>query len=167
MWVGLVGLLDPPRPEARVAVAETQRASIRTLMLTGDHPGTARLIAREVGIDAGKVITGAQLDALDDAALAQTVAQVSVYARVTPEHKLRLVRALKTRGEIVAVTGDGVNDAPALKEADIGVAMGESGTDVARDAAGLILTDDNYATIAAAVGEGRHIFDNPRKGVRY
>ena len=167
VFAGLVGLLDPPRPEARAAVAETRGAGIRTLMLTGDHPATARLVAREVGIDSGEVVTGQQLDALDDAALERTVAHTSVYARVAPEHKLRLVRALKKQGAIVAVTGDGVNDAPALKEADIGVAMGETGTDVARDAAALILTDDNFATIAAAVAEGRQVFDNLRKGVRY
>jgi P-type Ca2+ transporter type 2C len=167
VFVGLAGLFDPPRPEAREAVAQTRRAGIRTLMLTGDHPATARLVAREVGVDGGEVITGQQLDALDEAALAETLARVSVYARVAPEHKLRLVRALKKQGAIVAVTGDGVNDAPALKEADIGVAMGETGTDVAREAAALILTDDNFATITAAVAEGRRVFDNLRKGVRY
>ncbi len=168
-WVfaGLAGFFDPPRLEARESVALTQRAGIRTLMLTGDHSATARLISREVGIDSGEVVTGRQLDALDDSALEQTVAHTSVYARVTPEHKLRLVRALKKQGAIVAVTGDGVNDAPALKEADIGVAMGETGTDVARAAAALILTDDNFATITAAVAEGRQVFDNLRKGVRY
>ncbi len=167
VFTGLVGLFDPPRPETRESVELCRRAGIRTLMLTGDHPLTAQLVAREVGIDAEQVITGQQLDVLDDAALGQTVASASVYARVSPEHKLRIVRALKKQGAVVAVTGDGVNDAPALKEANIGVAMGETGTDVARDAAGLILTDDNFATIMAAVAEGRRIFDNLRKGVRY
>ena len=136
-------------------------------MLTGDHPATARAIARQVGIDGGRVLVGRELEALDDAALASAVGEVSVFARIAPEHKLRIVRALQSRGEVVAVTGDGVNDAPALKEAAIGVAMGETGTDVAKEAADMVLADDNFATIAVAVREGRKLYENLRKAVRY
>jgi Ca2+-transporting ATPase len=165
---GLAGLEDPPRPEAAGAVHAARRAGIRVLMITGDHPATARAIARQVGLDgAGPLLTGTQLDQLDDAALAAAAAATSLFARATPEHKLRLVRALQTRGQIVAVTGDGVNDAPALARADVGIAMGAGGTDVARDAAALVLADDNFATITRAIGEGRQLFGNLRKGVRY
>lgn len=165
---GLAGLADPPRPEAPGAVRAVTAAGIRVIMVTGDHPATARAVARQVGLDGdGPLITGPQLDAMDDTALAQAVAATSLFARVTPQHKLRLVRALQGRGEIVAVTGDGINDAPALAEADVGVAMGEGGTDVARDAAGLVLADDNFATIARAVREGRQLSGNLRKGVSY
>jgi len=163
--VGLAGLEDPPRTEAAGAVHAARRAGIRVLMITGDHPATARAVARQLGLDgAGLLLTGTQLD---DAALAGAAAATSLFARATPEHKLRLVRALHARGEIVAVTGDGVNDAPALAEADVGIAMGAGGTDVARDAADLVLADDNFATITCAIGEGRQLFDNLRKSVRY
>jgi len=166
-FAGLVGLLDPPRPEATGALATLRTAGIRVLMLTGDHPATARAIAGQVGIDGGGILTGPELDALDEAGLRAAVDRVSVYARIAPEHKLRLVRALAERGEIVAVTGDGVNDAPALKEAAIGVAMGETGTDAAREAADMVLADDNLSTIAVAVREGRKLYENLRKAVRY
>ncbi len=170
LWLGLVGLIDPPRPAAHAAVAECLAAGIRPLMITGDHPATALAIARELGIAAGaqdRVLTGAELRRLDDAALADAVGHVAVYARMDPAQKIRIVQALQARGEFVAMTGDGVNDAPALKAADIGVAMGQSGTDVAREAASLVLLDDNFATIVAAVREGRRIFDNIRKFIRY
>ena len=163
-FLGLVGMIDPPRPEARDAIATCERAGIAVVMITGDHPTTARAVARELGILAdGDVVTGADLDAMDDAELARRVAGISVYARVSPAHKLRVVAALQGRRHVVAMTGDGVNDAPALKKADIGVAMGISGTDVAREAAAMTLTDDNFASIVAAVEEGRGIFGNIKK----
>ncbi len=162
--LGLVGMIDPPRPEARAALATCEAAGIRVMMITGDHPATATAVARELGIlQGGRVLTGAELDALDDAAFAALVDQVDVYARVSPEHKLRVVEAWQAKGQVVAMTGDGVNDAPALKKAEIGVAMGIGGTDVAKDAAAMTLTDDNFATIVAAVEEGRGIFDNIMK----
>jgi Ca2+-transporting ATPase len=166
--LGLVGLMDPPRPEARGAVARCRAAGVRVVMITGDHPRTAEAVAREVGLDPeGGVITGADMERWDDAELVRRVAGVRVLARATPRHKLRLVRALKARGEIVAMTGDGVNDAPAVREADVGVAMGRAGTDVTREAAAVVLADDNFATIAAAIEEGRAIYDNVRRFVRY
>jgi Ca2+-transporting ATPase len=162
--LGLVGMIDPPRPEARAAIATCAQAGIRVVMITGDHPATALAVARELGLAAqGRLVTGAQLDALTDAQLAQQVGAIEVYARVSPAHKLRVVEALRAQGAVVAMTGDGVNDAPALKRADIGVAMGVAGTDVAREAAAMTLTDDNFATIVAAVEEGRGIFANIRK----
>ena len=164
---GLVGLIDPPRPEAAAAVAECRSAGVRTVMITGDHPATAQAIARRLGIDDGMVLTGPEVDRLDDAALADAAVETAVYARMDPAQKIRIVRALQARGAFVAMTGDGVNDAPALKAADIGVAMGRGGTDVAREAASLVLLDDNFATIVAAVREGRRIVDNIRKFVRY
>jgi P-type Ca2+ transporter type 2C len=166
-FVGLVGLIDPPRSEAKAAVAACRRAGIRVVMLTGDQALTAKALAGELGIANERVMTGPELDRVGDDELARLVDQASVYARVAPEHKLRMVRALKSRGHVVAMTGDGVNDAPALRAADIGIAMGARGTDVARESAAMILTDDNFATIVAAVEEGRRIYDNLRKAVRY
>jgi P-type Ca2+ transporter type 2C len=168
VFAGLIGMIDPPRAEAGEAVARAKLAGIRPIMITGDHPRTAAVIARELGISSdGRTMTGADLDKLDDDALAATVAQVSVYARVNPDHKLRIVKALQRDRAIVAMTGDGVNDAPALKTADIGVAMGVMGTDVAREAADIVLADDNFASIVAAVDEGRAIFANIRTFLRY
>ena len=168
VFAGLVGIIDPPRPEAREAVARAKCAGIRPMMITGDHPRTAAVIAEELGIsDDGRALTGAQLDALSPDAGARTVAETSVFARVNPEHKLRIVDALRRTGAIVAMTGDGVNDAPALKKADIGIAMGITGTDVAKEAADMVLADDNFASIVAAVEEGRAIFANIRKFLRY
>jgi Ca2+-transporting ATPase len=168
VFAGLIGMIDPPRAEARDAVARARLAGIRPLMITGDHPRTAAVIARELGIaDDCRAITGAELDQLSNEECVATVGRVSVYARVNPEHKLRIVDALRTTGAIVAMTGDGVNDAPALKKADIGVAMGVAGTDVSKEAADMVLADDNFATIVAAVEEGRAIFANIRKFLRY
>ena len=161
---GLIGLLDPPRPEAKPAIETCRRAGIRVVMITGDHPNTAEAIARDLGLlRTGRVVTGAQLDAMSDRELERDVEQIEVYARVSPAHKLRVVTGLQKGGHVVAMTGDGVNDAPALKKADIGVAMGLTGTDVAIEAAAMTLTDDNFASIVAAVEEGRGIFGNIRK----
>jgi Ca2+-transporting ATPase len=168
VFAGLIGMIDPPRAEAAAAVERARRAGIRPLMITGDHPRTAAVIARELGITAdGRAITGADLEALTPDDGPRTVAEVSVYARVNPEHKLRIVDALQRSGAVVAMTGDGVNDAPALKKADIGVAMGITGTDVSKEAADIVLADDNFASIVAAVEEGRAIFSNIRKFLRY
>ena len=169
VYLGLVGIIDPPRPEARTAIADAHAAGVRVLMITGDHPHTAARIAGDLGIaPAGsRVVTGGELETLDDAARTAIVQEASVYARVSPEHKLRIVDALHADGRIVAMTGDGVNDAPALKAADIGVAMGITGTDVANEAADMILADDNFATIVSAVREGRGIFANIRKFLRF
>jgi Ca2+-transporting ATPase len=162
--LGLVGMIDPPRPEARAAVQACERAGIRVVMITGDHPQTAAAVARELGLlKDGEVVTGARLDAMDDTEFAREVDGIAVFARVSPAHKLRAVQALQARGQVVAMTGDGVNDAPALKRADIGVAMGITGTDVAKEAAAMTLTDDNFASIVAAVEEGRGIFGNIKK----
>jgi Ca2+-transporting ATPase len=168
--LGLVGLMDPPRPEAAQAVRDCSAAGITVVMITGDHPATARAIAVRLGIvhdPEAPVMTGAELATMDDARLQACVHEVCVYARVDPAQKIRIVAALQARGEFVAMTGDGVNDAPALRRADIGVAMGLGGTDVAREAASLVLLDDNFATVVKAVREGRRIFDNVRKFVRY
>ncbi len=167
-FLGLVGLVDPPRPEAPAAIAECRGAGVRILMLTGDHPVTARAIAREVGLsERAEVVTGAEIDALDDAALRDRLRQVDLCARLKPEQKLRLVQLLRGDGEVVAMTGDGVNDAPALKAADVGVAMGERGTDVAREAAALVLLDDSFASIVSAIRQGRRIYDNVTKATRF
>lgn len=163
--LGMVGIDDPPREEAIVAVRNCREAGIRVVMITGDHAETARVIATQMGIGNSHVLTGSELDALDDAALRRTVCEVDVFARASPEHKLRLVAALQANGEIVAMTGDGVNDAPALKRADIGVAMGRKGTEVAKESAEVVLADDNFATIAHAVEEGRTVYDNIRKAI--
>ncbi|MEO7246104.1 MAG: cation-translocating P-type ATPase, partial [Rubrivivax sp.] len=169
IFVGTVGIIDPPREEAATAIREAQRAGIRVIMITGDHPRTAARIASDLGLVAhgAKALTGADLDRLDDDGLVAAVRETSVYARVAPVHKLRIVDALQADGNIVAMTGDGVNDAPALKSADIGVAMGITGTEVTKEAAKMILADDNFATIVEAVREGRCIFDNIRKFLRY
>jgi Ca2+-transporting ATPase len=164
--VGLVGLVDPPRPEARDAIALCARAGIRVKMITGDHAVTAAAIAADLGIE-GEALTGADLDRMTEAELAERIDDIGVFARVAPEHKVMLVRVLRERGEVVAMTGDGVNDAPALKHADIGVAMGRGGTEVTKEAASLVLTDDNFATIVAAVRDGRTIYDNIVKFVRF
>ncbi|WP_235919119.1 cation-translocating P-type ATPase [Heliomicrobium undosum] len=168
-FLGLAGMMDPPRPGVRQAVERCGQAGIRTIMITGDHPVTALAVARELGISSrsDEVLTGACLDELDDRQLEEKVPRVAVYARVSPAHKLRIVRALKSRGHVVAMTGDGVNDAPAVKEADIGVAMGKAGTDVTKEASSMVLSDDNFVTIVTAVEQGRAIYDNIRKFIRY
>ena len=168
VFLGLIGMIDPPRAEATEAVARAKGAGIRPIMITGDHPTTAAVIAAELGIaDDGRAVTGAELAGMSDAELDATVREVSVYARVDPEHKLRIVNALQRGGMTVAMTGDGVNDAPALKTADIGIAMGITGTDVAKEAADMVLADDNFASIVAAVEVGRSIYANIRKFLRY
>ena len=166
--VGLVGLIDPPRPEAVTAIEQCRQAGIRVLMITGDHLVTARAIAAQLGLGAQpRVLAGHDIEAMDEAALRRAVREVVVFARAAPEHKLRLVRALQADGHVVAMTGDGVNDAPALKAADVGVAMGHKGTEAAKQAAAVVLTDDNFATIAHAVEEGRTVYDNLRKVVTF
>jgi Ca2+-transporting ATPase len=167
-FLGLVGMIDPPRPEAKEAVDTCRHAGITPVMITGDHPVTAQAIARELGVlTSGRAVTGAELEAMDDAELERDVGEIQVYARVSPEHKLRVVTALQAKGESVAMTGDGVNDAPALKKADIGVAMGVTGTDVTKEAAEMTLTDDNFASVVAAVEEGRGVFGNIKKYLMY
>ncbi len=167
-FLGLVGMIDPPRPEAREALKTCDEAGIRVVMITGDHPVTAEAVARELGlIKGGRVVTGAQLEAMSEAEFDREVGGIDVYARVSPAHKMRVIHALQKRGGVVAMTGDGVNDAPALKKADIGVAMGITGTDVAKEAAAMTLTDDNFASIVSAVEEGRAIFGNIKKYLMY
>jgi Ca2+-transporting ATPase len=167
-FLGLIGMIDPPRPEARDAIATCVQAGIRPVMITGDHPLTAQAIARDLGLlDGGRIVAGAELEAMSDEQLKRQVQNISVYARVSPAHKLRVVTAWQANGHIVAMTGDGVNDAPALKRADIGVAMGITGTDVTKEAAAMTLTDDNFASIVAAVEEGRGVFSNIKKYLMY
>ncbi len=168
-FLGLVAMMDPPRAESKDAVERCIRAGIRPVMITGDHKVTAAAIAREIGIlrPGERAVEGSELDALSDEALRRTVPEISVYARVSPEHKIRIVRAWQERGNIVAMTGDGVNDAPALKQADVGVAMGITGTEVAKDAASMVLTDDNFSTIVKAVANGRNVYANIKKSIKF
>jgi Ca2+-transporting ATPase len=167
--VGMIGMIDPARPEVRDAVRTCREAGIKVKMITGDHPATAAAIARELGIadEGSRAIVGVELNKMDDEELSRELGEVAVFARVAPEHKLRIVKALQSNGEIVAMTGDGVNDAPALKQAEIGVAMGITGTDVTKEAGDMVLRDDNFATIVAAVSEGRVVYANIRKFIRY
>jgi Ca2+-transporting ATPase len=169
VFVGLVGMIDPPREEAQEAIEQCEQAGIRTIMITGDHRTTAEAIATQLGLmKKGRIsMTGAELEQLEERELEQALDKVAVFARVAPEHKMRIVKALQNRGHIVAMTGDGVNDAPAIKAADIGIAMGQSGTDVAKEASSLVLSNDNFSTIVAAIEEGRNIYDNIRKFIRY
>ncbi|MCF8010817.1 MAG: calcium-transporting P-type ATPase, PMR1-type [Clostridiales bacterium] len=170
VFVGLAGIMDPPRPAAVQAVSTCKKAGIKTIMITGDHRDTARAVSKEIGImekSSDQVFTGSELDNMDDKQLQKAVNSGAVYARVSPKHKLRIVRALKSNGHIVAMTGDGVNDAPAVKEADIGISMGTTGTDVTKESSAMILADDNFKTIVGAVEEGRGIYDNIRKFIRY
>ncbi|MCJ7631949.1 cation-transporting P-type ATPase [Candidatus Bathyarchaeota archaeon] len=169
VFVGLMGMIDPPREEATEANRQCEKAGIKTVMITGDHKLTATAVAKEIGMmkQDSLVLTGTELEALSEDEYKKIVGKVAVYARVSPEHKLKIIQALKAEGEIVAMTGDGVNDAPALKQADIGVAMGITGTDVSKEASDVILTDDNFATIVKAVEQGRVIYDNIRKYARF
>jgi Ca2+-transporting ATPase len=167
VFVGVVGFIDPPRPEVKGAIQTCREAGIKVVMVTGDHPETARTIAAQVGINSSRVLTGNEIASMSDEEVKRSLKDTFVFARVTPEDKLRLVRLMRENGEVVAVTGDGINDAPALKEAHIGVAMGVRGTDVAKETADMVLTDDNFATIETAVKEGRKLYGNLRKGVRY
>jgi Ca2+-transporting ATPase len=168
VFLGLVGMIDPPRSEVREAIQRCDRAGIKTVMITGDHPITAEAVARELNLlKNGRVITGLELDTVGEQEFEREVENVSVYARVSPAHKLRVITALQKNDHVVAMTGDGVNDAPALKKADIGIAMGVTGTDVSKEAAAMTLTDDNFASIVAAVEEGRGIFNNIKKYLMY
>jgi Ca2+-transporting ATPase len=169
IFVGLIGMIDPPRPEVSPALQHAVQAGIRTIMITGDYPNTARAIAESIGLlrPGHTVLTGNEINTLNDAELARQVERTDVFARVSPEHKLRIVEALRADGEVVAMTGDGVNDAPSIKRADIGIAMGITGTDVAKESADMVLTDDNYVSIVAAVEQGRVIYSNIRKFVYY
>ena len=162
-------MIDPPRPESKAAVADAIRAGIKPIMITGDHKVTASAIAKQIGImrDGDIAVTGMELDAMDDAELDRVLPTISVYARVSPENKIRIVEAWQRRGNIVSMTGDGVNDAPALKKADIGVAMGITGTEVSKDAASMILQDDNFATIIKAVANGRNVYRNIRNAILF
>ncbi len=167
-FLGLIGMIDPPRPEAKAAIEQCEQAGIRVVVITGDHPLTAQAVARELGLfKAGRAVTGPELEDMSDEDLLRDVETIEVYSRVSPAHKLRVVTALQERGHVAAMTGDGVNDAPALKKADIGIAMGITGTDVSKEAASMTLTDDNFASIVAAVEEGRGIFENIKKYLMY
>ena len=168
-FLGLISMIDPPRPEAIEAVADAKRGGIRTIMITGDHKITAAAIARQLGIfrEGDEALSGVELDAMSDQELDARLPRVSVYARVSPEHKIRIVNAWQRRGNIVSMTGDGVNDAPALKKADIGVAMGITGTEVSKDAASMILADDNFATIVKAVVNGRSVYENIKNAIQF
>ena len=168
-YIGLSGMIDPIRPEVKAAIAECREAGIRPVMITGDHKDTAVAIAKELGIitDASQAITGAELDDISDEDFAERVKDYSVYARVQPEHKVRIVKAWRALGKVTAMTGDGVNDAPSIKNADIGVGMGITGTDVTKNVADMVLADDNFATIVSAVEEGRRIYDNIRKAIQF
>jgi len=169
IFTGLAGMIDPPRKEVRDAIAKCRRAGIKTVMITGDHQTTAEAIARQLGMlpQNGLAVNGQQLAAMSDEQLDAKVNDIYVYARVSPEHKLRIVKSLQRSGHVVAMTGDGVNDAPAIKAADIGIAMGINGTDVSKEASALVLADDNFATIVSAIEEGRGIYENIRKFIRY
>jgi magnesium-transporting ATPase (P-type) len=168
IMLGIAGMMDPPRPEAIDAIHACQQAGIRVKMITGDHPQTAMSIGQMLGItNSTQAMTGYQLEHMDDAALATAAVQYDIFARTSPEHKLRLVKALQGKGEIVGMTGDGVNDAPALRQADVGIAMGIKGTEVTKEAADMVLTDDNFATIASSVKEGRRVYDNLKKTILF
>ncbi|MFW5677823.1 MAG: cation-translocating P-type ATPase, partial [Acetivibrio ethanolgignens] len=167
--LGLIAMIDPPREESKAAVEDAKKAGIRTIMITGDHKVTATAIAREIGIfeEGDLAVTGQELEAMSEEELEEKLPKISVYARVSPEHKIRIVNAWQKRGNIVAMTGDGVNDAPALKKADIGVAMGITGTEVSKDAAAMILADDNFATIIKAVANGRNVYRNIKNAIQF
>ena len=169
IFLGLISMVDPPREESKEAVADAKRAGIRPVMITGDHKITATAIAKQIGIfETGDVaVTGAELDAMTDDELDLNITKTSVYARVSPENKIRIVDAWQRRGNVVSMTGDGVNDAPALKKADIGVAMGITGTEVSKDAASMILADDNFATIIKAVANGRNVYRNIKNAIQF
>ena len=169
VFLGLISMVDPPRPESVKAVAEAKQAGIKTVMITGDHKVTATAIAKQIGIfeEGDLALTGMELDAMSEEELDQKIDKISVYARVSPENKIRIVEGWQRRGNIVSMTGDGVNDAPALKKADIGVAMGITGTEVSKDAAAMILADDNFATIIKAVANGRNVYRNIKNAVLY
>ncbi|UCC91543.1 MAG: cation-translocating P-type ATPase, partial [Candidatus Aenigmatarchaeota archaeon] len=169
VFIGLAGMIDPPRPDVEENIKLCKKAGIKAVMITGDHKNTALAIAREIGMleEGDKALTGAELDSISDEKLTEMVEHISVYARVDPKHKVRIVKAFKTKGHIIAMTGDGVNDAPALKNADIGIAMGIKGTDVAKEASHMILADDDFSNIVRAVEGGRQIYDNIKKFIYY
>ena len=168
-YIGLAGMIDPVRPEVVDAIAECRSAGIRPVMITGDHKDTAVAIAKQLGIveDASGALTGAELNNISDEELNESIEKYSVYARVQPEHKVRIVKAWRSKGMVTAMTGDGVNDAPSIKSADIGIGMGITGTDVTKNVADMVLADDNFATIVSSVEEGRRIYDNIRKSIQF